>query len=258
MSEYFSNFVPTLIAATDAEIFTDPTLGGKLVIDRAGGLVVSYAPFEHVQRGARVVIVGITPGAHQASNALAAARRELLSGASPASALVAAKTFASFSGPMRTNLVSMLDHVGLNEWLGLPSTERLWAERETLAHFTSALRYPVFVGGKNYSGQPSMVTTPLLRRLIDECLRAEAQALPGAVWVPLGPKAMQGIELLVRMQAIRADRVLEGLPHPSGANAERIAYFLGRKPRGALSSKTEPTSLDAARERIAARVAALS
>ena len=37
------------------------------------------------------------------------------------------------------------------------------------------------------------------------------------------------------------------MPHPSGANAERISYFLGRKPRERLSAKTDPHKLDGAR-----------
>jgi hypothetical protein len=56
---------------------------------------------------------------------------------------------------------------------------------------------------------------------------------------------------------IQRERVLEGLPHPSGSNAERIAYFLGRKNRGALSSKTNPEKLDRAREVLRRQVARL-
>jgi hypothetical protein len=41
--------------------------------------------------------------------------------------------------------------------------------------------------------------------------------------------------------------VLAGLPHPSGANAERISYFLGRKSKEALSSKTNATKIDEAK-----------
>lgn len=52
-------------------------------------------------------------------------------------------------------------------------------------------------------------------------------------------------------------RVLEGLPHPSGANAERIAYFLGRKNRADLSVKTIPSKLDRARENLLRQVGAL-
>jgi hypothetical protein len=46
------------------------------------------------------------------------------------------------------------------------------------------------------------------------------------------------------------------LPHPSGANAERIAYFLGKKEAGQLSSRTRADVLDAGREDAMRRVAA--
>jgi hypothetical protein len=53
---------------------------------------------------------------------------------------------------------------------------------------------------------------------------------------------------------IERARILAGLPHPSGANAERIAYFLGRKPRESLSRVTDPDALDAAKARLLAQV----
>jgi len=110
-------FRSLITKATESELKNDPTLGGTLIMDRAGRLTVSYAPFEHIQRTARVVIVGITPGAVQASNALIAAREGILAGRSHANVFAQAKTFASFSGPMRTNLVAMLDQIGLAQRL---------------------------------------------------------------------------------------------------------------------------------------------
>ncbi len=56
---------------------------------------------------------------------------------------------------------------------------------------------------------------------------------------------------------IRRDRILHGLPHPSGANAERVAYFLGRKDRSTLSAKTNGAQIDAAREALLAQMAQL-
>jgi hypothetical protein len=50
---------------------------------------------------------------------------------------------------------------------------------------------------------------------------------------------------------------MPALTHPSGANGERIAYFLGRKDRGELSAKTDASKLDAARAQLRATVAAL-
>ncbi len=39
----------------------------RLLIDREGDLEVRYAPFDHVNPEARIVILGITPGAKQAT-----------------------------------------------------------------------------------------------------------------------------------------------------------------------------------------------
>ncbi|CAB4824516.1 unannotated protein [freshwater metagenome] len=75
--------------------------------------------------------------------------------------------------------------------------------------------------------------------------------LPNAVWVPLGPAPASALAMLSR------DGVLDGLPHPSGANGERIAYFLGRKERQYLSAKTNAAKLDAAREGLIDRMLGL-
>jgi hypothetical protein len=253
----FSRFADLLASVAEAEIDADFTLGGRLILSRSGALSVSYAPFDHIQHSARLVIVGITPGEQQARNALTEARRHLSAGASHESALHAAKVFASFSGPMRANLVSMLDYVGLARKLGLHSMAQVWDKNNGLVHFTSALRYPVSFNGRNYTGTPAMTRTPILTELLQTCLAEEAAALPNALWVPLGPAATEGLLSLVGAGLLTADKVLAGLPHPSGANAERIAYFLCRKERNALSSKTNPHIIDAVRARIRHQVETL-
>ena len=210
-----------------------------------------------MQHAARIVILGITPGAQQAKNAMVEAKRQLAAGADYEAALAAAKRFAAFSGPMRANLIAMLDHVGIHRWLGVASTAELWSEHIELAHFTSALRYPVFVDGLNYNGQPLMTESPLLRDVIETYLAEEVLALPEAIWVPLGPKPNAALQHLVARKQLDPNRVLAGLPHPSGANAERVAYFVGRKARAALSTKTDPVAIDASRARICGMVGML-
>jgi hypothetical protein len=96
--------------------------------------------------------VGLTPGRQQMRNALVEARRCLMNGMSEDEAMRAAKTFASFSGPMRANLIALLDSIGVNRALKLSSASSLWAVESQRVHFTSALRYPVFIDGENYSG----------------------------------------------------------------------------------------------------------
>jgi hypothetical protein len=213
-----------------------------------------YAPFDHVNTAARLVIVGLTPGRQQAGNALRAALEALASGLGDAQAAERAKVFASFSGPMRTNLVKMLDLIGVARWLGLQTTATLWTEDARLIHFTSALRYPVFVDGENWSGAPDMIQTASMSTWLEAYTGTELALLQDAILVPLGPKVTAALQHLATKGMIGADRILDGLPHPSGANAERIAYFLGTKPAALLSAKTNAAAIDRARHKLTTSV----
>jgi len=217
-----------------------------------------YAPFDHVNPGARIAIVGLTPGKQQAVNALLAAWRSLQGGRSLTQAAEEAKVFASFSGPMRSNLVRMLDTVGVADLLGLSSTAALWNGCAGMVHFTSALRYPVFVDGANWSGQPNMLQVPQMRSWLETYTGAELASLSDAIIVPLGPKVAEAMLHLANNGQIDERRILTGLPHPSGANAERIAYFLGNKPAHRCSTKTNTAALDSARDGLRARVSGLT
>jgi hypothetical protein len=227
----------------------------SMVIDRAGEISVCYAAFEHINRAAKVILVGLTPGEQQALRANEAAAEQLSAGASDQEALKAAKVFASFSGPMRANLVALLDSIGLPEKLGVESTDQLFGKSSNLCHFTSALRYPVFVENKNYSGSPSILNHPLLRKMVDDHLAKELSLFSATAWyIPLGKEAAQALCYLSEKGIIPETRILNGLPHPSGANAERIAYFLGRKEKGALSGKTNPDALDKAKLKLMEKI----
>ena len=249
-SAWLARFSSDVVTASEAELRSDITLGGKLLLGREGRLEVCYAPFEHLGRTARVVLLGITPGRHQATNALLEVRRQIISGADHWTALAAAKSFASFSGPLRSNLVAMLDFIGLNSWLGLQSCATLWLGDNDLVHFTSALRFPVFVDGQNYSGQPSITSTPLLRKFLAECLSEEASMLCHAVWVPLGPQATLAADWLVergclqpgcssracRTQAVRTPSALHTSWNGSPASFFRRRPMPQRWTRSAVSS----------------------
>jgi hypothetical protein len=227
----------------------------SMVLDRAGGISVCYAAFEHINRSAKVALVGLTPGEQQAVRANEAVAEKLSAGISDQEALKAAKVFASFSGPIRSNLVSLLDSIGLPAKLGIDSTDQLFGDHSDLCHFTSALRYPVFVEDKNYSGTPSILTHSLLKQMVDDYLAPELSQLDVTAWyIPLGKESAQALGYLADKGIIPEERILDGLPHPSGANAERIAYFLGRKKKGALSSRTNPDALDKAKFKLMEKI----
>lgn len=225
-----------------------------LVQGRSGALTVEYAPFDHIEDKAELVIVGLTPGRQQAANALEALAGELKMGTSPKLALERAKRTASFSGPMRANLTAMLDEIGVPALYGRTSAGEFFSDRHSRVHFTSALRYPVYLAGKNYSGTPNPLSQPILKAMIETHLAEEAKQLRAAMWVPLGQHAEAALLHLASSGALPRTSILVGLPHPSGANAERIAYFLGRKDRAALSAKTNATRLDEAKRQLLEQV----
>ncbi len=229
----------------------------ELLVEQQGELSVYYAPFDYINREARLVICGITPGLQQANLALAEAHRQLVKGASSEDARKAAKNTASFGGPMRANLIRLLDGIGLPKKLGIDRAEDFFGSAAHRVHYTSALRYPVFKSGMNYSGTPSMVRTPLLRKQLETYLAEEAAELRQAIFVPLGPKVEEALSLFVETGVLGESQVLNGLPHPSGANAERIAFFLGQKAESALSSKTNPQAIRTNREMLLRKVAML-
>jgi hypothetical protein len=211
---------------------------------------VIWAPFGYMRKGARVVLVGITPGRHQAERALSAFRDAFSEGTGLQDAVNRVKATASFGGPLRRNLIAMLEYIGLQEPLGLNTCADLFGSSAERAHFTSALRYPVFVNGAKYSGAPDLLRTKILRNWIERTLGDDAVCLPDALWIPLGPKPAKALRYLADRGLIDPTKFLDGLPHPSGANAERIAFFLDRKPRSALSRNTSPDAIEGARQRL--------
>lgn len=237
----------------------DPLDSPSLAYARHGKIRVAYAPFDHVATSAKLVVVGITPGLSQATAALLEARKHHVAGLSLPDVLRRAKLTASFSGgAMRNNLVSMLDAIGVAELFSLASTDALFTPGAEHVHFTSALRYPVFVDGRNYNGTPDMLRTPILREMVETHLAEEAKLLPKAIWLPLGPKAQAALFHLADAGLLDKSRILAGLPHPSGANAERVAIFLGRKDPNLASTKTNPAPLLAANAALCGQIAELN
>ncbi|MGE6384734.1 hypothetical protein ACQKEN_03550 [Pseudomonas sp. NPDC078416] len=124
-------------------------LPAELLLASEGDLQTFYSPFDHINASARIVVCGITPGSQQTRLALTEAAKQLRLGASVQHADQAAKETASFAGPLRSNLVRVLDQVGVHTLLNIDSCACLFDTHRHLLHSTSALRYPVFVNGKD-------------------------------------------------------------------------------------------------------------
>lgn len=254
----FQHFAPIIRSLSPAELDGEPSLFDKLTIAREGRLQVCYAPFEYVNPRARLLIVGITPGRTQMLAAVREARRLIDVGATDEEVLVGAKRTGAFIGPMRDGLIAMMDSVGIARWLSIPSTAVLFGSAAHLVQTASALRNPVFVNGANYNGAPDPARSPLLRDQLRSGFAHDLNSIPDARVLALGDKVAGMLELLVRDGALDPSRVLGAIPHPSGANAERIKYFLGQKPRAALSVKVDPEKIDRAKASMLERITALA
>lgn len=257
MDHLFSRFAAAIKTVDLTAVDRPNLIPPAFTLDREGALVARYIPFETVNTAARVVVVGLTPGFTQWRNAVAEAQAQLQQGAGAEQALIAAKRTGAFSGTLRPNLVALLDSIGLHQWLKVDSCDTLFGANASLLHSSSLLRHAVSKDGLNYSGAPDPARSPFLRKQIELYFAQEARLLSGAVFVPLGPSVSAGLRWLVAEGVLRADQIMEGLPHPSGANAERIAYFLGRKAAQDLSAKTNPLVLDRARASLRGQVAKL-
>jgi hypothetical protein len=199
-------------------------------------MVMSYAPFDHINPSARIVLLGITPGHYQAAVALAQARDGLRSGKPPNEILAEAKRAASFAGPTRANLISMLNAIDVPAGLDIPSAASLFSDASELVHCTSALRYPIGRDETNYTGSaPPMLESTPLRSMIEDTLAGELEQVADALVIPLGVQATRAITHLCGRNALDGSRVLAGFPHPSGANGSRVETL--RRNRDSLTAR---------------------
>jgi hypothetical protein len=193
---------------------------------RNGDLAVYYAPFEWVNRSAKLVLVDATPWKAQADIALTEAHRALLEGAPVPEVLRHASLAAAFAGVTRKRVVSLLDHVGVHQWLGLTSSADLFGEAGDLLQVSSVLQFPVFKNGENFRAGWHPERDPMLRLQMRSHFGNMAKAMPEAVFIPVGAAASRGVEWLTKDGFVSMERVLHGLPIHAKKNptARRISW----------------------------------
>jgi hypothetical protein len=208
---------------------TDDVRVPELLLWEERDLTVYYAPWDWVNIKAKVMLVGITAGLYQAMVATRETKRCLQKGMSNEEALRCADAAASFSGPMRSNLITMLDGIGLQRALGIQSSAQLFTTHHYLAAHVSAIDYPLFVRGRNYAGgSPRLGDHPTLAALVVASLGPRVAMVRDAIVIPLGKAAQEGVQILVDRDLIDPRRCLFGFPHPSGANGWRLRQYQER------------------------------
>lgn len=228
---YFKNYennlrnLPVKGMYEKKDLLTDEFLYAK-----DGKVEVYWAPFEFVNKVAKVIILGITPGWTQMELAFNYVRHHI--DREDYEQLISnAKNNASFGGTtMRKNLIDMLDGIGLHNYLNITSSEQLFHDKHSLLHTTSVLRYPVFIDGENYSGStPKIFSQDIFLNMIDELLVSELNQMKNAVIIPTGKVVSDVLKFLVDEGKIAHETILFNFPHPSGANGHRKEQYENNK-----------------------------
>jgi hypothetical protein len=235
----FDTFAPAIRALPDrACLQKADLLTPEFCLSHDGQLAMFYGPFDHVNPCAKVVLLGIAPSWMEMEMAYRAARHALREGLPRHEIGQRVKQQTSFAGAMRQHLVAMLNTVGLPACLGIAAATDLFTEHQALLHTTAAIRYPVFVNGRNYTGHhPPLLKTPVLRGFVEQVLAKELQQVPEGLIIPLGAAVAAALDYLADAGAMDRGRCLFGFPHPSGANGHRERAFAERREHLSLKLK---------------------
>ncbi|MGY0691692.1 hypothetical protein ACW2QC_02720 [Virgibacillus sp. FSP13] len=192
-------------------------------------LSIYYSPVEYINDDAIILIVGITPGLHQMQKAYLKTRQLKSTGLDNESILHQAKLASSYEGPMRKNLIWMLDEVGLPNYLGLDTSAELFGDKNHFLHTTGLIPYPVFYKNKNYTGStPRLLSNNMLCRYVQDCFVNDVSRLKNPVIIPLGVTVSKVLSHFASKNQLDGC-LLTGFPHPSGANGHRHKQFMLNK-----------------------------
>jgi hypothetical protein len=111
MSRWIFDAFREVLAALPPSICEASILRDDLRVFDDGRVVLYYSPFDYVNERARVILMGITPGRYQHWKACLVAREGIAARLPDVEVLGRVKDAASFSGPMRKHLVTMLDGI---------------------------------------------------------------------------------------------------------------------------------------------------
>ena len=151
--ETLYKFLPAMkLLQPSKYLVKEDLLTKTFLLEKEGEIKMYYAPHnEYVNKKAKIVIVGITPGWQQMKTAFTEFVNRQAVNESLENSLYHAKIAARFSGTMRRNLIEMLDQCHLPKILNIPISSCLFEENNELLHTTSMIKYPVFENGKNYN-----------------------------------------------------------------------------------------------------------
>ena len=174
----------------------------------------------YVNKDAEVIIVGVTPG----NNQLGFYQNYRLS------PLEIKRKYAFNGEPMRSNLINMLNHIGVNRLLGIQSCETLWENDFHLVEMTSLLKRATFVkaNGKMFNKAEKIIGNPELKEEFNKGFVKDCKLYNKAIlFVACGPGVYNVLMELFKKGVIKNSII--GIAHPSGQNGNWVNCYLNKK-----------------------------
>lgn len=187
------------------------------------------AGFEKTNPKAEVIIVGITPGNSQ-----------LKTGVPNGMDSLEIKRNYAFAGSIRSNLIELLDYVGVNRILGILTCKTIWEEDFERIDMTSLLKRATFditTGEeKMFKDVERIFKEPKLKEEFDKGFVEDCKKYENAkIFVACGSQVYDVLLELKRKGVITAQVI--GIAHPSAQNKDRIAYYQGKETKPLLWCK---------------------
>jgi len=208
-----------------------------VAVDQNGTYNMTYVPFEHWNRNARLVLVSTTPG-HTHVQLAAAVTEELLRAHSPGRTIQREnKRRVELGGRMvRPNLIRMLDHFRVPELIGQPHAASLWNDGFESIQPLALLPYATTRRGLAFDGPlDELIDVPMLRDVFErEFLDRLAQCRADALYIGLGRTAWAGLRHAAGAGLLNRQQLLGMMPVPARAGS-MVRYFLREIAAGDLS-----------------------
>lgn len=209
-----------------------------------GNVYIRYAPFEYVNRDAKLTLLGMTPSWTQIRENLDSAQKSI----SSPDVLKKCKLDGSFA-QMRELLVAQLDYFKFDQYLKrfeprLRTCKELFVSSSTigtkpsdltyLVNYTSIYKFPTFYLNKKTGNLTSYTCNQgvykAARQKLDDyfipMLEEEFAEAKTSIILPLGIAVTDALKKSSTYSKYR-DRILPPILCPSGQNNLRINYLLG-------------------------------
>ncbi|HEM8494052.1 hypothetical protein [Burkholderia multivorans] len=218
----------------------DGVAAPQFSLGKLGAYALRYTPFEYVNRGAKLVIVGITPGNTQLALSYGKAQELLRQGHPDDLIMREVKKVAAFGGPsMRPNLLKMLRHFQFDQLLSISDVESLWGSDADLLQSTSVVPHAAYKAGKMFAGSfDEVLASPLLSECFRDCFVPSVREMESdTLFVGLGPCPEAALDWCVHHGALQRKQVLGAFCHPSSAGGSTTRYYLREVSKGELDTK---------------------